>query len=228
VTARRRSGPRTSRGDGRPLRRQGEATRARLLDAALPALQEKGIHATRVDDVVRVAGVSHGTFYLYFANKEELIRALAERCADEADALAAALPPISADAEGRVVLRAWLADYLDFYRRHGVVIRIWAENQMSDRSLARLGTKSFERIAATVHTSMSASASAATKVKVDRVELRATALLAMVERFAYTFTSRTLGWTDDQVLDTLATLVHRGWFGGAAADGRPARLTAGG
>ena len=51
--------------------------------------------------MVRVAGVSHGTFYLYFANKEELVRALAERCADEADALAAALPPISPDAEGR-------------------------------------------------------------------------------------------------------------------------------
>ena len=63
--------------------------------------------------MVRIAGVSHGTFYLYFANKEELIRALAERCADEADELAAALPPISADAEGRDVLRAWLADYLD-------------------------------------------------------------------------------------------------------------------
>ena len=44
------------------------------------------------------------------------------------------------------------------------------------------------------------------------VELRATALLAMVERFAYTVTSRDLGWTDDQVLDTLATLAHRGWF----------------
>jgi AcrR family transcriptional regulator len=187
-------------------------------------LQEKGVHATRIDDVVRVAGVSHGTFYLYFANKEELVRALAERCADEADALAAALPPISADAEGRVVLRAWLADYLEFYRRHGVVIRVWAENQMADRSLARLGTKSFERIATTVHRSMSASASAsaATKGKTERVELRATALLSMVERFAYTFTSRSLGWTDDQVLDTLATVVHRGWFGGAAADGRPA------
>jgi hypothetical protein len=126
-----------------------------------------------------------------------------------------------------VVLRAWLADYLDFYRRHGVVIRVWAENQMGDRSLARLGTKSFGRIASTVHTSMSASASA-TKVKAERVELRATALLAMVERFAYTFTSRSLGWTDDQVLDTLATLVHRGWFGGAAADPRPARLSPGG
>jgi AcrR family transcriptional regulator len=191
----------------RPLRRQGEATRAKLLDAALTAMSDKGFHATRVDDVVRIAGVSHGTFYLYFANKEELFRALAEACAEEAIELAAALPEISPEPEGRDVLRDWLADYLDFYRRHGVVIRGWVENQFADRTLARLGTKSFRRITATVHTSMSGS-----KKTSRSVELRATALLAMVERFAYTVTSRDLGWSDDQVLDTLATLAHRGWF----------------
>jgi AcrR family transcriptional regulator len=211
VNARRRSSStaakRDASRDGRPLRRQGEATRAKLLDAALPALAEKGIHAARVDDVVRVAGVSHGTFYLYFANKEELFRALAERCADEAAELAAALPPITPDDEGREVLRTWLADYLAFYRRNGVVIRAWTENQVADRSLARLGARSFERIASTVHASMAGSGP-----RTSGTDLWATALLAMVERCAYTVTSRDLGWTDDQVLDTLATLVHRGWF----------------
>ncbi|MBV9951182.1 MAG: TetR/AcrR family transcriptional regulator [Acidimicrobiia bacterium] len=191
----------------RPLRRQGEATKAKLLDAALTVLSDKGFHAARVDDVVTTAGVSHGTFYLYFANKEELFRALAEACADEAVELAAALPEISPEPEGREVLRAWLADYLDFYRRHGVVIRGWVENQFADHNLARLGTKSFRRITATVHRSISGD-----KQTSRSVELRATALLAMVERFTYTITSRDLGWTDEQVLDTLATLAHRGWF----------------
>jgi AcrR family transcriptional regulator len=44
----------------RALRRQGEATRARLFTAAVPALAGNGYHAARVDDVVRIAGVSHG------------------------------------------------------------------------------------------------------------------------------------------------------------------------
>ena len=207
MTPPRSSATKTSRTDGRPLRRQGEATRAKLLDAAVTALADKGLHAARVDDVVRIAGVSHGTFYLYFANKEELFRAMAQHCADEAAELAAALPPISPDPDGEARLRAWLSEYLDFYRRHGVVIRAWAENQFSDRTLARLGTKSFRRIASTVHESMTGS-----KATSQSVMLRATALLAMVERFAYTVTSRDLGWTDEQVLDTLATLAHRGWF----------------
>ncbi len=46
---------------GRPLRRPGQATRAKLLAAAVPALAQKGYPASRVDDVVKAAGVSHGT-----------------------------------------------------------------------------------------------------------------------------------------------------------------------
>ena len=48
------------------------------------------------------------------------------------------------------MLRTWLAGFVQFYRRYGVVIRAWTENQVTDRSLARLGTKSFGRIAGTL------------------------------------------------------------------------------
>jgi AcrR family transcriptional regulator len=46
------------------LRRQGEAMRARLLAVAVPALAGNGYHAARVDDMARIAGCSHGAFYL--------------------------------------------------------------------------------------------------------------------------------------------------------------------
>ena len=41
---------------------------------------DRGFHAARVDDIVRSARTSHGTFYLYFTNKEDLLRALATEC----------------------------------------------------------------------------------------------------------------------------------------------------
>ncbi len=192
----------------RALRRQGEATRSNLLAAAVPALAEKGYHASRVDDVVRIAGVSHGTFYLYFANKEDLFRALAAQCADDAADLAEALGPVPTGPEGRAVLRQWLVDFIEFYRRYGVVIRAWTENQVTDRSLARLGTRSFGRIAETLHVAMAE----ASDVSSREVELRAAALLALVERFAYVITSRDLGFDDDALVDNLATFVHRGFF----------------
>jgi AcrR family transcriptional regulator len=181
------------------------ATRNKLLDAAVPALAENGYHATRVDDIARIAGVSHGTFYLYFANKEDLFRTLAERCADEADALAEALGVVDPGPAGVATLRAWLAEFLGFYRRYGVVIRAWAENQVTDRALARLGTASFARITGTLGASMGGHGT-------RQVELRSAALLAMIERFAYVTTSRDLGFGEDALLDNLALVVHRGFF----------------
>jgi AcrR family transcriptional regulator len=194
----------------RTRRRQGEATRARLLAAAVPALAGNGYHAARVDDVVRITGVSHGTFYLYFANMEDLFRALAEQCADEADTLAESLGPVDPGPAGVAALRAWLAEFVDFYRRHSAAIRAWAENQVTDCSLARLGTASFARIATTLQASMVDPDQAGDPPRA--VALRAAALLAMIERFAYVSTSRDLGFGDDQLLDNLALVVHRGFF----------------
>ena len=84
-----------------PQRQQGAATRTKLLQAGMQVLAERGYHAARVDDVVSVAQVSHGSFYLYFANKEALILELARSCADELGAMTKALGDISADAAGR-------------------------------------------------------------------------------------------------------------------------------
>jgi AcrR family transcriptional regulator len=208
--------PRTARHDPK-RRRQGAATRARLLEAGVRALAETGYHATRVDDIVRVAGVSHGTFYLYFANKEDLFRTLAEQCADEADALAGSLGVVDPGPAGLATLRGWLAEFLAFYRRYGVVIRAWAENQVTDRRLARLGTASFARIATTLRASMLPPAGQGdpgpgAQGAAREVELRSTALLAMIERFAYVTASRDLGFDDEVLLDNLARIVHRGFF----------------
>ncbi len=57
-------------------RRRKEARPQELLDAALTLFVEKGFAATRIDEVAQLAGVSKGTLYLYFASKEELLKAV--------------------------------------------------------------------------------------------------------------------------------------------------------
>jgi hypothetical protein len=49
---------------------------AEVLAAALHVFVERGYAATRLDDIAARAGVSKGTLYLYFPNKEELFKAL--------------------------------------------------------------------------------------------------------------------------------------------------------
>ncbi len=56
--------------------RRKEARPQELLAAALDLFVERGYAATRLEDVAAQAGVSKGTLYLYFTNKEELFKAV--------------------------------------------------------------------------------------------------------------------------------------------------------
>ncbi len=47
-------------------------TRTSLLDAGLKVIRSKGYSATTVDDICAAAGVTKGSFFHHFANKEEL------------------------------------------------------------------------------------------------------------------------------------------------------------
>lgn len=58
--------------------RRKEARPAELIAAALELFVEKGYAGTRLDDVAARAGVSKGTLYLYFQNKEDLFKAVVQ------------------------------------------------------------------------------------------------------------------------------------------------------
>jgi len=192
----------------RELRAQGRETMSRLLEAGLCVFAERGYHASRVDDVVREARTSHGTFYLYFTNKEDLLRALAVDCAQELAKLADTIGPITSDAAGRAELRSFLGRFLETYRRYGPVIRAWMEDQVGEREIDRLGVKAFTAIGDRLGRRMRAAGSALAVSD----EAAVGALMAMLERFSYAVASRRVVIDDETVLDTLSTIVHRGFF----------------
>jgi AcrR family transcriptional regulator len=51
--------------------------RQRLLESALIVFSEKGPEAPVIDDVIKLAGVSRGSFYNYFKTNDELLEAVA-------------------------------------------------------------------------------------------------------------------------------------------------------
>jgi AcrR family transcriptional regulator len=58
--------------------RENEQTKDKLIASALKIFTEKGFHQTKVSDIVKDAGFSQGTFYLYFMNKEVLFHSIIE------------------------------------------------------------------------------------------------------------------------------------------------------
>jgi AcrR family transcriptional regulator len=63
---------------GRPAAGQDPVKRAQIIEGARRVFIDKGFEAASMNDITREAGVSKGTIYVYFENKEELFEALIE------------------------------------------------------------------------------------------------------------------------------------------------------
>jgi AcrR family transcriptional regulator len=183
----------------------------KLLDAGVEVFAARGYHAARVDDVVKLARTSHGTFYLYFSNKEDLFRALANEVADEMQALAEALGPLRPGPEGREELRTWIERFADLYDRYGAVIRAWTEAEIAALEFGRLGTDVMTRFTIVLTDRIAAVAPADLDPGVA-----ALAVVAMLERLNYYVLSKQVRLERAQMVDTLADVTHAALFGSRA------------
>lgn len=124
----------------------GLETRAAVLAAAHKAYVERGYYGTRVDDIVRIAGVSHGVFYRYFRNKDELFRLLAGEASRRFAAAYATLGQLDLDSpDARARFRSWVHDYAHTGAEAAAIMRVWADALARD---AQLGTDSAAAIRA--------------------------------------------------------------------------------
>jgi AcrR family transcriptional regulator len=71
----------------RPQQTRSKATVDAIIEAAFIAVAERGTAATTTRHVAELAGVSVGSLYEYFANKEALFNALGQRFVDETVAM---------------------------------------------------------------------------------------------------------------------------------------------
>lgn len=82
--------------------RRKEESRRRLLNAARELFVKNGYHDTRPQDIAKLAGVGHGTFYLHFADKKACFLAFVDEARDEvSDAAMQRIDGIT-DLEGQV------------------------------------------------------------------------------------------------------------------------------
>ena len=191
----------------RELRAQGRKTMQRLLDAGRAVFEKQGLHNARVDDIVKAAKTSHGTFYLYFANKDDLFKALAIDAMTEMEELGQHLEPITIDDAGREALRTWVAKFVDLYAAHGSVIRAWTEWQFVDRELGHRAQESLLALSGALSRRIDE-----TRGLGDDAAVEGVACLSMLERFNYFQQSHQVRFSRDEVIETLTRAVFEGFF----------------
>lgn len=191
----------------RELRPQGRKTLQRLLDAGRTVFEKQGFHAARVDDIVKTARTSHGTFYLYFANKEDLFRALAVDAMGQMEQLGSRLGPVTPDAAGRAALREWVSDFVDIYAAHGTVIRAWTDREFAARDLGRRAQDSLLALSGALSRRIDEARDVG-----DDASIEGVACLSMLERFNYFQQSHQVQFPREQAIETLTRAVFEGFF----------------
>ncbi len=123
-----------------------EATRHRLLTAAKQIFVEKGFDRATMDDVAAASGLSVGSIYNYFPNKDELIRVSIDTAnREETEALFAETQAAGSIAERlERAFRGWWAGTIEVTGAPAFLCEAWAE--ASRRPLIRdLMARRFER-----------------------------------------------------------------------------------
>jgi AcrR family transcriptional regulator len=136
--------PRVTIVKGRSSRR--EIRRQELVEAAVAVLTAKGVAAASVDDIVRSAGVAKGTFYLYFATKDDAVNAVASAMVEgvAGRVLAVATDPTRSPVQRLLAFGAGISEVGDEpYERELIEVFHRPENRVlhdriGDQALVRL------------------------------------------------------------------------------------------
>jgi AcrR family transcriptional regulator len=120
-------------------------TRDRLLDATAALLAHGGSFSDlSVSRLATKAGISRATFYIYFEDKAELVRAWFDRIDEEAHAATAAWWTLEGEVTRDDIHRV-LTRIIDVYRQHGPLLAAVQDMAAYDPLLRDVVAESFAR-----------------------------------------------------------------------------------
>lgn len=177
--------------------------RGALLDAGARVLATRPFREVRVDDIVDEAGLAHGTFYLYFEDKEQLLLALASSCRDELVPMVREFAELQeADGHG-IRLEVWIRDYVAAFDSWAVVVRAWEQVHPPIPELTA--------IAASILDELLPHLAAHVPGLDDSDPTQLICLIGLFERFPIWATSDRFALERERIADTLQQLIERGF-----------------
>jgi AcrR family transcriptional regulator len=196
--------------DARTSRDRGRRTLTRLLDAAVAEFSAHSYHGARVARVAKRACTSHGTFYVYFDGKDDLLVAMQDEIIAAMDDLLARMPDFEPGPAGFATLRAWLADVCRLFLEHSAIhaALLDAIVEDADARITRQGLRAQGRWT----TALADRIAAADAADIDPY-LAAMCIYNLIDRATRSTHRGQLDVSFDELVDGLTELVHRSVFG---------------
>jgi len=187
-----------------PKTARGARTRAKILKAAEDAFGSLGYHQAGVSDITRLAGVAQGTFYTYFASKEDTLRELVR---DMGQKVRAHLAGEIKDSGNRIEAEALgLRAFLKYVAANPSLYRVLQEAQFVDESIYQEYYNAFGR----GYLKMLADATQKGEIRPGNDEVRVWALMGMSNFLGMRFSIWEQDVPIDEVVETIADLLTHG------------------
>ncbi|MCH2557214.1 MAG: TetR/AcrR family transcriptional regulator [Alcanivorax sp.] len=191
-------------GPGAPKTARGARTRARILKAAEDTFGTLGYHRAGISDITRAAGVAQGTFYTYFAGKEEILRELVR---DMGHQVRAHLAAEIVDAGDRLQAEEkGLRAFLQYLFEHPSLYRVLQEAQFVDESIYREYYEAFGR----GYLRMLADATRKGEIRAGNNEVRVWALMGMSNFLGLRYALWDRDVSFDEIVATISDLFRNG------------------
>ena len=117
---------------------ESRTTRADWLSAAIDALKSRGVEAVQITDLARALGISRGSFYWHFKNRDALLDAiLAEWRARNTGVMLDALHGAQSLDDGLLALFSVWLDHTRFDPALDQAVRDWSRHAPTVAALAR-------------------------------------------------------------------------------------------
>ncbi|PPE73568.1 TetR family transcriptional regulator [Solimonas fluminis] len=167
-----------------PVQERSRFTVAAILEAAVQVFEEHGHAAGTTARIADRAGISVGSLYQYFPNKDAILVALAERHLDDAEAQARRLLDAAAGGDRwplELLLEALVAAFLALHQQHPGLHRLLYEGgllpEQTRERLRQLERRYGEELAQVL--------ARHPEVRRDDAELQAWFVIQMLEHFTH-------------------------------------------
>jgi len=198
----------------RTTRAHGRRTVSWLMDAAVAEFASYGYHGASMARIAKRAGTAHGTIYLHFADKDDLLyAALVDVQADLQPALMA-VPAFLPGEEGLEALHRWLHEVCRRFQAHGAIVQAVVEalNGTEHLEAADLALRDLGRVLAVLADRVRASGSPDLDPPIAAVTI-----YALIEGANRTLFRGQLLVSLDELALSLAEFIQRSIFGSPAA-----------